>query len=108
VSNAEHPVSQFLVDWVARGARPSEADYDELVARCVDGHTENVTAAQFRREIVSASRDILAAHKVGNSGRARDIARQTTAVLAEALGELPHIDRNAGKTIAEIVDGIPR
>ena len=107
MSNAEHPVGQFM-DWVASGGRPSEDDYAKLIARCVDGQTADIDGPTLRRELASAARDIRAAHLIGNSGQARSIARETTAVLSTALGELPGVDKGAGVPIRTIIENIPR
>lgn len=107
MSNAEHPIGTFT-DWLAAGARPTDADYDHIVAQCVDEHTADIDAATLRRELRSAARDIRNFNRDGNAGEARRVARETTAVLASALGDLPAVDKSAGMTMRQVVENIPR
>jgi len=107
VTTPEHPIRQFL-DWAAVGGRPTDAEYAEVVTRCVDEHT-NLPAAKLLRELHSAVGDIRRHHVAGESGAARTIARETTDVLASALGDIPPApSRTAGMTTRAIIDSIPR
>ncbi len=110
MSLTEHPLTNFF-DAVAVGGRPSETDVDAMVARCCDDlSASDLNAEQLRRELIRWSRKIMIQRDDGNAGQARTYAREATATLAAALGpDLPPApDRNAGKTMAEIIASIPR
>lgn len=102
----EHPISQHW-DWIAAGGKPSQADLDELVGRLL-GPDSDMDEAILRRELRAVQREIVAELAVGNSGRARTIAREASAVMAASLGPLPPVDRYRGKSVREIVDSVPR
>lgn len=105
-SFAEHPLTNWS-DSIASGGRWSDDEIDTLVKRCVDSQSE-MSAETLRRELSRWTRKISEQVKDGNSGAARQLAREAVAVLAVGIGELPPARRDEGKSVKEIVDSIPR
>jgi hypothetical protein len=105
--NLSHPVNQ-LFDAVAYGGRPPAADIDEVVADLTRFDDPKIPAATLRRRIKETVDKIVEAREEGNSGEARRIARESAGLLADELGEYVPPRSSEGKTIAEIVDSIPR
>lgn len=102
----DHILSKYY-DWIAAGAVPTHSDLDEIVGRLI-GPGSTMDETLLRRELIAVQREIAAELRTGNTGRARAVARESSATLAAALGPLPRVDHYKGKTVREIVDGIPR
>ncbi|MGD9704443.1 MAG: hypothetical protein AB7Q42_12930 [Acidimicrobiia bacterium] len=109
MNTAEHPLTG-LYDAIASAGRATDAEIEETVARCAGSTIEpgEIPADELRRQVRATARRIIAAAKDGNAGEARNIGREHVAAVAERLPEPAPIDRNAGKTTAEIIASIPR
>src|SRR5688572_28609854 len=101
---SQHPIRSFFDD-VAASGEPPAAEVDALVADLTrEGSLTN--AAELRRRINETVTAVVAARDEGNAGRARSIARETSAELADQLG--PYRPPPDDRPVREIVDGIQR
>jgi hypothetical protein len=102
-----HPIAQLL-DAVASTGSVTDADIDEIVKRSIDPHAPGeITASSLRSSVSSSVRSIIAAHKVGNSGEARRIAREASASLVPQCGPVAAA-ASPPQSAAEVVAAIPR
>jgi hypothetical protein len=103
-----HPISQLLDAVAYAGVRPPAAELDQVVADVVreDLGDSTVTAASLRRQLLEHVDAAVAAHSEGNAGQARLLARQATQQLCDRLPD--YRPAPPTKSIAEIVDSIPR